>query len=70
VVRGDPDEAELAAVVSVLTHVAAGKDQPDPAADATPWTELRATGTQWGAPRTLLRAPVATTGWWEQGLPR
>lgn len=62
VVRGEPDPAELAALVMVLA-AASRTASPEPGEQAPP-------GRNWGAPRTLVRQAVAPIGWWPGGLPR
>jgi hypothetical protein len=61
IVRGNPDAGEIAALVAALTRIAATDGQP---------AEPQPPQTMWGAPRTMVRAVVEATGWWEHGLPR
>ena len=60
IVRGDPSDEELAALVAVLA--AAGSDAE--VAPAGPSVS------QWAAPVRLVRRAVHPTGWWESVLPR
>lgn len=63
IVRGTPSDVELAALIGVLFTAV-----PSSAAQAQA-SLPREQDTLWGAPRTMLRAPIAVTGWWEHGLP-
>ncbi|MGH3282806.1 MAG: acyl-CoA carboxylase subunit epsilon [Trebonia sp.] len=65
VVRGDVTPEEIAALVAVLTAVAAARSQL--AGDAKP----AAVRTNWNAPARLLRAPVRPLpgGWRRSALP-
>ncbi|WP_370966681.1 acyl-CoA carboxylase subunit epsilon [Amycolatopsis sp. cg9] len=60
VVRGTPDDAELAALVTALTVLAAGS-RPEPAGEAVAGWRAR------GAGEPLVRRPGA---WRLSGLPR
>ena len=59
IVRGDPTDEELAALVTVLA--AAGS-----AAEGAPAAPPES---QWAAPRRLVRRAVHPTGWWQSVLP-
>jgi hypothetical protein len=61
IVRGNPDDCEVAALVAVVTRMAATDGEPP----GPPQPQ-----TLWGAPRTMVREVVEVTGWWEHGLPR
>ncbi len=61
IVRGDPTDEEIAALVAVLAAGASGSGESG--APAAP-------PSQWAPPVRLLRQPVAPTGWWESALPR
>ena len=60
VVHGAPTDAELAALVAVLSAGGAA-DEPQPGAGSQ---------SQWAAPERALRAAVSPGGWWVSGLPR
>lgn len=61
VIRGNPSPEEMAAVVTVLTAVAAGNGEPPPPKRS-----------RWADPARRLRAPLApgAGGWSRSGLPR
>jgi hypothetical protein len=59
IVRGDPSDEELAALVTVLA--AAGS-----AAEGAPAATQES---QWAAPGRLVRRAVHPTGWWQSVLP-
>jgi hypothetical protein len=60
IVRGDPSDEELAALVAVLA-AAGSAAEGGPAGPPV---------SQWAAPGRLVRRAVHPTGWWESVLPR
>jgi acyl-CoA carboxylase epsilon subunit len=61
IVRGAPDDAQIAALVAVLSAASA---------QVAPAQAPAATASQWAPPERLLRAPVHPSGWWASSLPR
>ena len=61
IVRGAPDDLELAALVAVLS-AASSTVAVEPPADTS--------DARWAAPERLQRTPVHPTGWWASALPR
>ncbi|WET80493.1 acyl-CoA carboxylase subunit epsilon [Amycolatopsis sp. QT-25] len=63
VVRGNPDDAELAALTAVVAAVAAGARAPEPAPKRNSW---------WADKTSLVRAPLAPGegAWRASALPR
>jgi hypothetical protein len=60
IVRGAPDDVELAAIVAVVAA----------AASATSSTSPAATRSAWADPQRSVRAPLPTGGWRASSAPR
>jgi len=60
IVRGRPTPAEAAALVAVLSQIAAE--------DASRLLPSAPTGSHWSEPAARMRGPHSATGWWTRGL--
>ena len=60
IVRGAPDDVELAALVAVVTAAAAASSSPHPPSTRSAWAD----------PSRSVRAPMSTGGWRTSFAPR